>query len=210
MMKNQNKNTRGFTLIELLVTISIMVIIMSVVLINYHQYNSTFGITNLAYDIALSARTAQTYGVAVHADQGGSGQTQFEYGYGLHFDATDPDHYILFADNPTSGTPNYYDGGMDCASGSECVTKYTLQSGYTISNICVTDVSGTQQCVTIPEPAVSTLFFSGPILTPKSAFIPRPMMVVPCRHAMSAVIHRQPKKRQSLFLRRIARWLKGR
>lgn len=146
-MKTQNQNTGGFTLIELLVTISIMVIIMSVVLINYHQYNSTFGITNLAYDIALSARTAETYGVAVHANQSDSGPTQFEYGYGLHFDATDPNHYILFADNPTVGqgsTLDYYDGTMACGAGSECVTKYTLQPGYTITGICVTDVDQSQ------------------------------------------------------------------
>ena len=133
-------HSAGFTLVELLVSISIMVLIMSVVLINYHRFDTTFSTTNLAYDIALSIRQAQSYGISVHANTTISNNTnnaQYQFGYGIHFSGADDTHYILFADNTAGqGTEDYYDSTSGNVCGGECLQEYTLTSGYSIVGIC--------------------------------------------------------------------------
>ena len=57
----------GFTLIELLVSIAIFIIITSVAVWNNSQFNSTILLTDLGYEIALSVRQAQVYGITVKA-----------------------------------------------------------------------------------------------------------------------------------------------
>ena len=143
----QSNFKKGFTLVELLISISIMVLIMSVVLINYHRFDTTFSTTNLAYDIALSIRQAQSYGISVHANTsaGLNSEAEYQFGYGIHFIApsgasTADDtnsHYFLFADNTMGqGTQNYYDNTTANACGGECLQEYTLTAGYTIQSIC--------------------------------------------------------------------------
>ncbi len=85
----------GFTLIELIVVIAIFGIITSIALFNQGKLNSNILVSNLAYEIALSVREAQSYGVGVRAANTSNG---FEGGYGISFDASRPDDIILFND----------------------------------------------------------------------------------------------------------------
>jgi prepilin-type N-terminal cleavage/methylation domain-containing protein len=55
---------RGFTLIELVVVITIFAIMSTVLLFNFQGLNKNIEINNLAQDIALFIRKAQTYGVS--------------------------------------------------------------------------------------------------------------------------------------------------
>jgi len=133
----KTKDNSGFTLIELLISVSIIVIITGVVLANHNRFNSTIFLGNLAYDIALSIREAQIFGLSVKEFK-----SSFKLGYGVHFDLADNKSFILFADLDRD---QLYDdpltGGTD-----EVVEKLNITRGNKISLICATPVGGVSAC----------------------------------------------------------------
>ncbi|MDP4020969.1 MAG: prepilin-type N-terminal cleavage/methylation domain-containing protein [Candidatus Adlerbacteria bacterium] len=122
----------GFTLTELMVVITIMTLLTGVFLFQQRQFDSTTLLRSLAYSVALSIREAQTYGTSVRSFETGM-TTEFP-AYGVYFDVTNDDEYILFADVNDNGQ---YDAG-------EVVDNYTFQGNYSISDICATD--GSELC----------------------------------------------------------------
>jgi prepilin-type N-terminal cleavage/methylation domain-containing protein len=117
------KKNRGFTLVELMVTITVMLIITSISIFNYSEFNSATVTNTLAYDIALAIRQAQSYGVAVRA---GTSDTDFDIAYGVHFGAN-KENFSLFADT---------DNKLDYDE-NELLQTYTLQAGSKITSVCV-------------------------------------------------------------------------
>lgn len=113
----------GLSIIELLIVISIFTIITAVVLVRHSSFNSTTLLTNLAYDIALSIRQAQAYGISVRSVEGGT----FRSAYGVHFDSSVSDSYVLFQDLDLNGIYEV----------SEFVEQYNLRRGHTIKNACI-------------------------------------------------------------------------
>ncbi len=138
-IKNRMHRTRGFTLIELLVVTSIFVVITSIGLVGYQQFSSRTLLTSLAYDIALSVRQAQSFGLSV---RGNVKADEFNIWYGLHLDPNDNTSYVLFAD--ANRDKLYDNGGKPC--GGECVDRFVLGRGYTISDICATRTTGSTIC----------------------------------------------------------------
>ncbi len=137
---NLHKKSRGFTLIELIVTISIMFIMTSVVIFDYHMFNDDAIISTLAYDISLTIRQAQDYGINVK-EQSGADQGQqisqlshedFNHAYGVHFDLGTPTKYFIFLDQDGNGQ---YNPGPP--SNDSIVALYNLQAGNTINQLCV-------------------------------------------------------------------------
>ncbi|MDO8619989.1 MAG: type II secretion system protein [bacterium] len=134
---------RGFALVELLIAVALFGIISSFVLIAYNRVSGQLFLTTLAYEIALSFREAQSYGVSVHQFQT-TGQTQtFDVGYGLHFDAGSANTYVLFADKDGVEGDARFNGGFGtsynatgCLSLAECLTVSLLERGNTISKFC--------------------------------------------------------------------------
>jgi prepilin-type N-terminal cleavage/methylation domain-containing protein len=124
---------RGFTLIELLVVIAIITIISTIILANNNRFGGQVQLQNLAYDIALSIRQAQVYGISVQ--RFGVTGTQYAPGYGMHFATNVPNNYILFGDIVTAN--GVYTAG-------ELVQSTTIQSGYTIAGLFVTPPGGTE------------------------------------------------------------------
>ncbi|MEK7184739.1 MAG: prepilin-type N-terminal cleavage/methylation domain-containing protein [Patescibacteria group bacterium] len=59
---------KGFTLIELMITVSIFAIMTALLVAKYGTFNNGVILTNLAYDIALSIRSAQSYGLNTRGD----------------------------------------------------------------------------------------------------------------------------------------------
>lgn len=114
-----SRSERGFTIIELLITISIVVVISSVILINYPKFSNTIKLNNLAYDIALSIREAQTYGINVRGFE-----SNFDVGYGIHFKSDNS--WILFADKNRNSKYDVGDG---------IVETFNLQGGFTLSEV---------------------------------------------------------------------------
>ncbi len=144
---DRSRPARGFTLIELLVVCGIMIIVTSIVLANNNEYGGQVLLQNFAYDVALSVRQAQVYGISVQ--RFGSGvSSSFTAGYGIHFDISTPTTYILFAD---AVNPN---GLYDCPSpGTSCelVTANTINSGYFISKLCAPAGTDSSSCQAVSK-----------------------------------------------------------
>jgi hypothetical protein len=109
--------------------------------------NSTFGgkilLENLAYDIALSIRQAQVYGISVQRFG-----TNFTAGYGMHFDTTSPFSYNTFADAVT------VNGLYDCpTAGSpttcELVQSTAIEKGFKITKLCAPAGTDSSSCTSV-------------------------------------------------------------
>ena len=137
----KGQNNRAFTLIELLVCITIFVIMTALLLFKYGNFNQSVLLTNLAYDTALTIRTAQNYGLSVKAVKDASGadvicsSSNFQCAYGVML-SSDPigadvnnTKFILFADNNK-------DGQYNISAGDRLISTYTLKRGATISLVC--------------------------------------------------------------------------
>lgn len=137
----------GFTLIEMLVVIGIIVVISGVVFANNVRFGGIVQLQNLAYDIALSIRQSQVYGISV---QRFNTSTTFAAAYGMYFACTSnpcspmSNTYVLFGDvnSPLNGI---YDPG---GAIPEIVQSTTIQSGYGISGLYVTPYGGSEIGVT--------------------------------------------------------------
>lgn len=91
---------RGFTMFELMITISIMVMIAALVLINFPGFNRQVAINRAAQEISLTLRSAQARALAV---QKFALTGQFPQGYGVFFTKASNTSYILFADLDENG-----------------------------------------------------------------------------------------------------------
>lgn len=130
---------RAFTLVELLVSVGIFAMMTALVVVKYGNFNQSVLLTNLAYDVALTIRTAQTYGLSVKKNDSTNSAEQFLHGYGVHFDtSSDMDvnnkknqQIIFFADlnDDESYTPDH--------SPSEVVSVYAIKRGAYISSVCI-------------------------------------------------------------------------
>jgi prepilin-type N-terminal cleavage/methylation domain-containing protein len=91
---------RGFTMIELTVTISIMVIIAALVLVNFPGFSRQAAIERAAQEVSLALRSAQARALAV---QKFVPTGQFPQGYGAFFSNVTNASFILFADLDKNG-----------------------------------------------------------------------------------------------------------
>ena len=169
---NAPKN-KGFTLVELLVSISIFVFMTALVVSRYAAFNQGTLMTNLAYDIALTIRTAQTYGLSVKSANVGTGATtggnnannasygsNFNLAYGVDFSATstgatNSKSFLIFGHNaPLTGISTYQFSSISAldfivntyniSSGAYIPPSTgTLSSGSTVYGICVVQAGST-------------------------------------------------------------------
>ncbi|HEY0907941.1 MAG TPA: prepilin-type N-terminal cleavage/methylation domain-containing protein [Candidatus Paceibacterota bacterium] len=123
-MPKEPRAQAGFTLIELMVSIGIFSLITVLAVFNNAQFNSSVLLTNLAYEVALSVRQAQVYGVTVRRDSSGL----FTSAYGVHFSASTPSSYFIFQDTARN---RVYDSGSDII-----LETLNLQKGNTIGRVC--------------------------------------------------------------------------
>ncbi len=127
---------RGFTLVELVVVMGIITVITTIALANNSRFNGTIFLSNLAYDVALSIREAQVYGLSVK-ELRSAGATTFDVGYGVTFSLSSPSSYILFTD---TNSDHVYESGVDVIEES-----ISFKNGYEIADLCATR-SGTESC----------------------------------------------------------------
>lgn len=122
-ISNHQKN-RGFTLVELMVSIGIFVFMTALLIAKYGNFNQTTFLTNLAYDVAITLHTAQTYGLS-SVGQG----SNFSYAYGVHFDpVSNNKKLILFSDN---NADNKFDQSND-----SIISTYNITHSAIIGGVC--------------------------------------------------------------------------
>ena len=133
---------RAFTLIELLVVTALVVIISTVVLADNNRFGGVVQLEDLAYNIALSIRQAQVYGISVARFQSGI----FSAGYGVHLDSSpgNATSYVLFAD--VYPTPP---DGMFEPSDGELVSMTAISGGYQIEKLCAPAGSDEATCTAV-------------------------------------------------------------
>lgn len=134
-------------MVELMVSAGILVIISSLVLVQHARFSGNLLISNLAYDIALTLRQAQVYGLSVR--EFGTGSGEFDVGYGVHFDQSSPTTYVLFVDRDKDGR---YGGAADN------VEIFTLRQGNTIDGFCATLPSGSEKCANVEFTTLDIVF----------------------------------------------------
>lgn len=121
----------GFTLVELMVTVGIFVLITGLLLARYSNFDRGIILTNLAYDVALTIRSAQSSAINVKSAPGSSGYSDdFDKPYGVAF-KDNTASFTLFNDSNYSDSTNI--GMMD--SGEDIQTT-SIKKGAKISNIC--------------------------------------------------------------------------
>ena len=143
-IRQKNNLNRGFTLVELLVTITMFVILTGVVLVNSNQFDNSVLLHNFSYDVVLTIKQAQSYGVSVRESSLGAFNTLPNQGYGVYFDLNQSNkNFVLFNDVAGSdgyGNPNQmYDGSItSCPVDSlECLQKYSMRNGTFVQKISV-------------------------------------------------------------------------
>ena len=100
---------RCFALSELLIALALLGVISVFTMLTYNRVSGQLFVTTLAYELALSFREAQSYGISVH--QRGLGESAtFDVGYGLHFDAGSKNTYALFGDQGGAAGNALFDG----------------------------------------------------------------------------------------------------
>lgn len=141
MFNNFHKKNKGVTLVELMVVIAILAIMFATILANYKNSRFTIVTQNLADDIALSVRKAQSYAIGVR-----SSSNSFNYGYGIHFSTSENTSnpslgsnkaFILFTD--ISNLTMYdKDSSKICGepkSDNECLEILQITSGDKIAGL---------------------------------------------------------------------------
>ena len=120
---------RGFTLVELLVVMTILVMISSLILMRHNAFRAHLLLRSLAYEVALAIRQAQVYGLGIKEFQGISDPiAAFEIGYGVHFDESIPNSFLLFAD--------INDDRIYTATNDSIVQRFKLSNGNSIVDVC--------------------------------------------------------------------------
>ncbi len=123
---------KGFTLLELIVSLAIFTLLTTTLLVKNAQYKGTTVITNLAYEMALTIRQAQVYGINVRQFD----SSIFTGAYGVHFTRAGNETteynprtiFRIFADK--NGDGHYTDLRED-------VEKITLRNGNIVYQYCV-------------------------------------------------------------------------
>jgi prepilin-type N-terminal cleavage/methylation domain-containing protein len=156
----------GMTLVELLVVISIFVIITSMTIFDYGSFRSSISIKNLADDIALSIRKAQSYAIGVHST------SNFLSGYGVHFTASPSTpnplmgsnkSFVIFNDLPPNDRTYNYSTSGPCGIGAECNEILNIITADQISAIYLNDNSS-------PTPSASSIDISFKRPNPDASF----------------------------------------
>jgi prepilin-type N-terminal cleavage/methylation domain-containing protein len=158
---------KGFTLIELLVVIAIVLVVASILLFNYSNFSSTVSLNNLAQEVGLTIRQAQSYATSVRSINGFTTDAFPAYGITFSLDMgrvsvglggtgattidpydAGPAQFVLFADTNNNGS---YDSDSQCgtpaANGTECVSAYTITTGERITALSYDSALGTS-CIT--------------------------------------------------------------
>lgn len=172
VLASKTTSLRGISLVEMIVVIAIISVITTVAIVGQSTFNRTLLLTDTAYTMAFSARQAQSYGLSSRK----YGSSTTNPGYGIHFERSTLNRYLMFADTqntlspfpaacPTgvAGTPSAKPGNcrFDAADGT--VNTYTFANNFSIQKFCAKVTSGTSVCSNDSQPLLNLdLVFTRP------------------------------------------------
>jgi type II secretory pathway pseudopilin PulG len=157
----------GFTLVEIMVVVGFFIFMSAGVAMSVGKFSSHINLTNLSYDMAVTMRQAQTYGVSViERNTASSATCDYQAGYGVEFSSSDNTSYVMFADDPKD--PNFctdptaifasqynrrcgangdnYTTIAECKLSSEFLKVFKLERGNYISKFCAVKQDNTEDC----------------------------------------------------------------
>jgi hypothetical protein len=109
-----------------------------VVVSSQGNFNKSLLLTNVAYDLALTLRSVQTYGLGSRVVGVTLGAQNA--GHGMQFLTSSPTTFAQFVDiypaAPVSANPETRPGNKLYDSPTELVMTHTLQNGVTVKNFC--------------------------------------------------------------------------
>lgn len=141
LKKNISKQ-KGFSLPELIIVIGIFVIISTVAMFNQGKLSSSVLLTNMAYEVGLAIREAQTYGIGVRSEDAGA---NFTGQYGAYFDTsseTSNRQVIVFAD--LDQNLSYTQGANPPEE--KYIYEFENRRGNKITAMCVGDLAPGTAC----------------------------------------------------------------
>lgn len=152
----------GFTLIEMVVVLGIIGAVTGLALSSQSSFNKTLILANTAYDVALTLRSAQSFGLSSRAL--GSAANA---GYGLHFQRGTANSFLMFADiwPPTDLSctrPDCKPGDHLYQVTDKIVQTYALGNGLTVSNFCAHPALQPWQCASTGELISLDITFARP------------------------------------------------
>lgn len=149
--KINTNSSKGFTLVEMAIVTAIFGLLTAIVVFKYGDFTSNLLVTNMAYEIALTTRQAQIFGLGVRGYVEGEDRN-FNYPYGVFFNLADgstgsPNEtkkFAFFVDKNEDNDPGYGqcntslgNGDCVCLTGDECIEQLTLQRNIKITEIKV-------------------------------------------------------------------------
>lgn len=147
--------SRGFTLVEMAIVTAIFGILTAIVVFKYGDFTSNLLVTNMAYEIALTARQAQVFGVGARGYTEAGGEADFEFPYGVYFNLNDGSsnvtnetkNFIFFVDRDNdqicdNSQPNNT-SPCTCSTGDECLNRLSLQRNIRITELKLSGTGGT-------------------------------------------------------------------
>ena len=146
----------------MVVVLGIIAAVTAVALSSQSSFNKTLILANTTYDVALTLRSAESFGLSSRA----IGSTA-NAGYGLHFDRGIYDSFILFADiwPPTDLSctrPDCKPGDHFYNAGDKVVQTYTFGNGITVSDFCALPSQQEWQCASTGDLSSLDIVFSRP------------------------------------------------
>ena len=117
---------------EVLVVLAIVGILAAVIVGNYRAYERQNVVENLAQDIALTIKLAQSYGLNVRG-------SDFESSYGVSFNDATPTSYKIYRDNDRGPIFTSLLGATD-------LEVFSIGQGYVISDICGLPPAAAEDC----------------------------------------------------------------
>lgn len=163
---------KAFTLVEMVVVLAIGAILIAVVIFNYRDADSSLIMRNLAYEVSLTIRQAQTYGIGVK--ESSEENNAFDNAYGVQFNhpVTNVfnDTFYLFSDIYNDTSDKEYrcnqtntSGACTSAGGSEVIDALSLTRQITIQSICGNRLdNGQNVCTSAGANAMLNIAFKRP------------------------------------------------
>jgi prepilin-type N-terminal cleavage/methylation domain-containing protein len=166
---SQTSASAGFTLIELLVSVSIFVFMTAFLVMKYGTFNQTVLVTNTAYDIALTIRSVQSYGLNVKQS---AYDGSFQRPFGAHFEKGSGT-FNVFNDLSVPSNHIYNAPPEDSILSTSIIKKGIIVSD--IQTICGGGATSTHSTVDIsfkrPEPDAIIKVDSDPLPANKCQYV---------------------------------------